>query len=400
MTEPRDPREHGEPEEQGEQLAESGEPRIPTEAELSEMSREELVKLGGKLDGVDIVEYHDPWPVKGTRAEKRAQRLIAIWFGLAGVSALAFLGFFLFWPWQYEPPHPGNEWNHFLYSAYNPLIGSTLGLSILAVGVGVILYTKKMMPHEVTVQQRHDGRSSEVDRQTISAHLADAGSRSTIGRRKVIKRTAGFGAGTFGLAFGVYSLGGFIEDPWEDADSWESLENTRWMHQYDGEKVFLRRHTGNFNEVSLVRPEDLTAGAMETVYPFREEERGDHEELVHAIKDAHASVMLIRLRPDDAAEVVKREGQEDFNYGDYYAYTKICSHLGCPTSLYEQRTNRILCPCHQSQFDVLAYGRPIFGPAARALAQLPITVDPETGYFIATGDFPEPVGPAYWERES
>ena len=70
-----------------------------------------------------------------------------------------------------------------------------------------------------------------------------------------------------------------------------------------------------------------------------------------------------------------------------------------PTSLYEAQTNRILCPCHQSQFDALRYGKPVFGPAARALPQLPITVD-EEGYLIAEGNFIEPVGPAFWERQS
>ena len=70
-----------------------------------------------------------------------------------------------------------------------------------------------------------------------------------------------------------------------------------------------------------------------------------------------------------------------------------------PTSLYEAQTNRILCPCHQSQFDALHYGKPVFGPAARALPQLPIAVD-EEGYMYAKGNFVEPVGPAFWERRS
>jgi len=109
--------------------------------------------------------------------------------------------------------------------------------------------------------------------------------------------------------------------------------------------------------------------------------------------------MLIRLRSEDAAKVIKRKGQESFNYGDFYAYTKVCSHLGCPTSLFEQQTNRILCPCHQSQFNALEYAKPIFGPAARALAQLPLTVNNQ-GYMVAAGDFIEPVGPAFWERKS
>jgi ubiquinol-cytochrome c reductase iron-sulfur subunit len=97
--------------------------------------------------------------------------------------------------------------------------------------------------------------------------------------------------------------------------------------------------------------------------------------------------------------VVKRKGQESFNFGELFAYTKVCSHLGCPASLYEQQDYRILCPCHQSQFDALHYAKPIFGPAARALAQLPITIDAE-GYLVANGDFIEPVGPAFWERKT
>ena len=121
------------------------------------------------------------------------------------------------------------------------------------------------------------------------------------------------------------------------------------------------------------------------------------EALSAALHRSDNPVMLIRLRPNQ--NVVKRAGQENFNFGDYYAYSKICTHLGCPTSLYEQQTGRLLCPCHQSQFDVFEYAKPVFGPAARALPQLPIEVD-ESGYFVARGDFIEPIGPAFWERDS
>ncbi|TCP55098.1 menaquinol-cytochrome c reductase iron-sulfur subunit precursor [Tamaricihabitans halophyticus] len=373
-------------------------PEQPSEAELAEMSRDDLVKLGGKLDGVEIVEYPDPWPVKGTRAEKRAERLVALWFAIAGLSGLAFVGVFLWWPWQYTAPDDSS--GHFLYGLYTPLVGLTLGLSITAIGVGVVLYTKKFLPHEVTVQQRHDaGGSSELDRQTVLAHLADAGTKNGIGRRSLIKRSVGFGLGAFGLAGGVFALGGLIRDPWKNTENHEGLWHTEWQAR-NGERVFLRRSTGDPHEIALVRPEDLEAGSMETVFPFRESDREDEDALLHAMKSADSPVMLIRLRPDDGRKVVKRAGQEDYNFGDYYAYTKICSHLGCPTSLYEQQTNRILCPCHQSQFDALQYAKPVFGPATRALAQLPIDVDPETGYFYARDDFNEAVGPAFWERKS
>lgn len=138
---------------------------------------------------------------------------------------------------------------------------------------------------------------------------------------------------------------------------------------------------------------------MATVFPFRKSELGDEKALSKALRRSDNPVMLFRLRPEDAQRVVKREGQVDFNYGAYYAYSKICTHAGCPASLYGAQSNRILCPCHQSQFDLLTYAKPIFGPAARALPQLPITVNDE-GYFVANGNFIESIGPAFWERSS
>ena len=382
-------------------------PKPPSEAELAEMDRDQLVKLGGALDGVEIVEYPTPWPVEGTRAEKRAERLVAFWFALSTVAGLGFVVSLIWWPWKYESPD--NESGHFWYSLYTPMLGITLGLSILGLGIGVILYTKKFVPAEVAVQQRSDNQgegSPEVDRATILAHLADAGNRSTIARRSLIKRSAIAGAGTLGLAAAALPIASFIKNPWKDSESRDSLWHTGWQPNFPGEKVYLRRNTGKpvevehgkETEISLVKAEDLDAGAMETVFPFRESERNDAEALAKALTRVDNPVMLIRLRPTDAAKVVKRAGQEDYNFGDYYAYTKICSHVGCPTSLYEQRTNRILCPCHQSQFDALHYAKPIFGPATRRLPMLPIRQD-EEGFLVATSDFNGvPVGPAFWEK--
>jgi ubiquinol-cytochrome c reductase iron-sulfur subunit len=366
---------------------------LPSEDELAQMSRDELVRLGTELDGVELVHYEEKWPVKGTRAEKRAERGVAAWFAVAALAGIAFLGLFLFWPWQYEVPGSNR---HFLYALYTPLIGFTLGLSILGLGVGALLYTKRFIPDELAVQQRHDGGSSEVDKATLVAELADAGERSTLGRRSLIKRTAGLGAGVFGLGVLAVPLGGLIRDPWKHSDTKESLWHTGWLPE-NGEKVYLRRYTGVAHEIALVRPEDVEPGGFETVFPFRESEREDETALVAAIKRADNPVMLIRFRPGQ--QVTKRAGQEDFNYGDFYAYSKVCTHLGCPASLYEQQTGLLLCPCHQSQFDVFHYAKPRFGPATRALPQLPITVD-EDGYLIARGDFIEAVGPAFWERKS
>jgi ubiquinol-cytochrome c reductase iron-sulfur subunit len=380
----------------------------PTDEQLASMSREELVELGGKLDGVETVYKGDRWPVPGTKAEKRAERTVAYWLLLGGFSGLALLLIFLFWPWEYKPfGSPGEFW----YSLATPLYGLTFGLSILAIGIGAVLFQKKFIPEEISIQERHDGRSPEVHRKTIAANLTDSLEGSTFKRRKLIGLSLGIGLGAFGLGTLVAFAGGLIKNPWKPvvptADGKKAvLWTSGWTPRFKGETIYLARATGNAGESPYVkmRPEDIDAGGMETVFPWRESD-GDgitvesHEKLTEIALGVRNPVMLIRIKPVDMARVVKRKGQESFNFGELFAFTKVCSHLGCPSSLYEQQSYRILCPCHQSQFDALHFARPIFGPAARALAQLPITID-QDGYLVANGDFIEPVGPAFWERRS
>jgi len=377
----------------------------PTDAELAAMSRDELVELGGKLDGVETV-YKDPrWPVPGTKAEKRSERLVAYWLLFGGLSGLALLVIFLFWPWEYKG---GETEGHFWYDLATPLYGLTFGLSILSIGIGAVLYQKKFIPEEISIQDRHDGSSPEIHRKTIAANLTGSLEDSTIKRRKLIGLSLGVGLGAFGLGTLVAFAGGLIKNPWrpvvQTAEGKKAvLWTTGWTPRFKGETIYVARATGN-GTYTKMRPEDIDAGGMETVFPWRESD-GDgttvesHHKLSEITMGVRNPVMLIRIKAQDLPRVVKRKGQESFNFGDLFAYTKVCSHLGCPSSLYEQQTYRILCPCHQSQFDALHFAKPIFGPAARALAQLPLTID-QDGYLVANGDFVEPVGPAFWERKS
>lgn len=380
----------------------------PTDEQLASMSREELVELGGRLDGVETIVKEPRWPVEGTRAEKRAERQVALWMLLGGASGLALLLIFIFWPWQWRAD---TAEGHFWYDIATPLYGLTFGFSILAIGIGAVLYQKKFIPEEISIQDRHDGRSTELDRKTIVANLTDALEGSTIKRRKMVGLSMGIGLGAFGAGTLVAFIGGLVKNPWKPvvptAEGKKAvLWTSGWTPRYVGETIYLGRATGLPGESPFVkmRPEDLDAGGMETVFPYRDSD-GDgttvesHERLSAIGMGVRNPVMLIRIRPVDMPKVVKRKGQENFNFGDLFAYTKVCSHLGCPASLFEQQTYRILCPCHQSQFDALHFAKPIFGPAARALAQLPITID-EQGYLVANGDFIEPVGPAFWERTS
>lgn len=176
----------------------------------------------------------------------------------------------------------------------------------------------------------------------------------------MIRRTAAGAAGVFGIGLGVAAVAPLVRAPWAGGDQ-VALWVTPWR-SVAGERVYLRYDTGVVDEVALARPEDQTVNSMMTVFPFREADLGDQEALTNPLRASDAPVVLIRFAPD--TPVVHRAGQEDFHFGDYFACSKLCTHPGCPASLYESQTHRLLCPCHQSQFLATEYARPVFGPAA------------------------------------
>jgi len=353
---------------------------IPSDEELGRMTKEELTRLGAALDGVELVEYGERY-VPGSPADRRAERNVAKWFLLATVFGVAFIAVFIFWPAGYRTAYQGGQQQ--LYALYTPLIGSTLGACVLFFGIGIIALAKKIAPHELAVQQRHVGLSDEVDRQTLAAELVDTVEKmGMIKRRGVLKSSLVLAGGILGLAAVVPLLGGFIKNPWakgNDSDLWVTLWKPVPVAGKPDQLVRMTQVDG-----IPVKPADLTAGSFATVYPGVE----------GGAKASNSAVMLFRLRSDSPVAI--RNGQEGFEYGDYYAFSKICTHVGCPVSLYEQQTGRILCPCHQSQFDVFNGAKSVFGPATRPLPQLPIGLDAE-GYFVARSDFMEPIGPGFWE---
>src|SRR5690606_34527166 len=92
------------------------------------------------------------------------------------------------------------------------------------------------------------------------------------------------------------------------------------------------------------------------------------------------------------------EGREGWTPEHYIAYSKVCTHVGCPVGLYEADLGTLLCPCHQSTFDVYDAAKPVFGPAAKPLPQLPLEID-DDGVIVATGPFSDPVGPGFWNQD-
>ncbi|WP_228389123.1 cytochrome bc1 complex Rieske iron-sulfur subunit [Cumulibacter manganitolerans] len=342
---------------------------------LSQMTTAELVELGGDLDHVRVISQEYPFEA-GSRGEKRAERRVALCFTLAAVLGLAFVGLFLFWPWKVNAEAPTDTSNLALW--YTPLLGLTLGGSLALLGAGLVIWAKKLMPHEVAIQERHEGASPEIERRATAATLMAGAESLGLGRRKMIRNSLLGAGGVLGLAT-VFSLGGLIKNPYND----HALFHTAWK-----KGTRLLRANG-----TPVRPGDMEPGSMETVYPFT-------ENMAH---QSDTPTMLIRMHHDQAEKFKARPMNVDKDWGgsarwnEYVAYSKICTHLGCPVSLYERETGKILCPCHQSQFQITQDAKPVFGPATRSLPALPIDVDDE-GYFVAKSDFREPVGPAFWDR--
>lgn len=344
-------------------------PSTPNAQQLSAMSNAELDVLGARMDGVELTTLGS-LPPAGSVAEQRAERQVALCFGLAGFFSLAFVVVFWGSGW-FLPDWEFQNGDTFWGALYTPLLGLTMGSALLFLGLGIVLWAKKLVPHEVATQERHEGASEPVDAQTASGSLLAGVERLGVARRKVVRRALLGAGGALGL-MALMPLGGLIRNPGRG----DELTNTSWR-----EGMRLLREDG-----TPIRPADMQPGALETVFP--PVERGNLQ--------ADSATMLIRLYRDQAAEVRSRGNEAGFE--DYLAYSKICTHAGCPVSLYEDQTGRILCPCHQSQFDVTRDAASVFGPATRSLPQLPIDIDDE-GFFVALGDYPEPVGPSYWNRE-
>ena len=214
--------------------------------ELKNMSQEDLARLGTEMDGVTIAYRKERFPIPNDPAEKRASRLVGFWLVLGIICALAFLAIYLFWPWEYKGlGQEGLGW----YTMYTPMLGATMGLSILSLAIATALYIKRFIPEEIAVQERHDGPSDEVDQRTLTALLNDSWETSSLGRRKVLKGLFGTGAVLAGISI-IAPLGGMIKNPWRPGKLGIQGDGTLWTSGWslldtpEVEKLYLARDTG------------------------------------------------------------------------------------------------------------------------------------------------------------
>lgn len=304
--------------------------------------------------------------------ERRAERQVAGMFGLASLLAVAFCVFYF---------TVDNGQTFLGWSALNFSLGATLGLSLLFIGMGAIQWAKKLMGDHEIFELRHPAPSSEDDRTQVLEELNSGIDESGFGRRPLIRNSLLGAVGALGLPAIVLlrDLGPLPHDQ----------RNTVWTK---GMRVV--------NDVSgtPIRPADLQVGQLVNAEPailFETDEDGEKvlEGTAALQAKSKAAVIVVRMRPED---ITPPKGRENWGIEGILCFSKICTHVGCPISLWEQQTHHLLCPCHQSTFDLADGGKVIFGPAYRPLPQLQLAVDSE-GYLIAVSDFQDIVGPSYPE---
>ena len=285
------------------------------------------------------------------RAPRPEQRIAAA-FSLAALAALGFAALTAF-------------------GGQTQLEGLLLATACAGLAYGFASWAANLLEPETVVEERHAMEPSQDDREAWSRDLDESGGRIP----PLLRRTLLAAFGGLGLAalFPLRSL--FASEQRPD----RALARTAWR---PGTRLVTA-------DGDPVRPDDLEVGTMVTVFPETTDPAVGTDPAA-----ADSVTVLLRLLPD---EMELPEGREDWAVGGIVAFSKLCTHVGCPVGLFETTTRHLLCPCHQSAFDVPRGAVPVMGPAARPLPQLPLAVG-DDGFLQARGDFPAPVGPSHWQR--
>ena len=305
------------------------------------------------------------------KAAKRAERQVAAMFGLSALCTIGFVVAYVAIPTDtFVALGPIG-----VLQLSNLVLGLTFGAAILLIGLGAIQWAKKLMADEEIVGERHPLGSPQEDQEAALEAFQTGLAESGFVERKLVRRTLIGALLLFPIPLIVVlkDMGPLPE---------QALNHTIWRK---GSRIVVDV-TGK-----PLRPEDLAIGTLVSASPADlaavQEAEGNQN------ARAKASIILVRMRPSD----IKSQQGDGWDYEGILAFSKICTHVGCPIALYQQRQHSLLCPCHQSTFDLSDSGKVVFGPAAREMPQLPITVDSD-GYLVAQSDFQQPVGPSFWER--
>jgi quinol---cytochrome c reductase iron-sulfur subunit len=329
----------------------------------------------GAVDGGDgavaVVADEERMPAESDYPEhaKNAEKLVAAFFLLAFVAGCGFIAAYV--------GLGVHSVDKVLRS--NLALGLSLSVALLGLGAGALIWVRQLMPDVEMVEERHEMRSSDEDRAAFDEYFKEGTAASQFVKRPIVRRTLMLA--TLPLAvIPIVVLRDLGPLPGT------SLRTTVWS---PGRRLLV------YGTNQPLTPAQFSApGSMVTIVP-----EGYQDDLDALAK---ATVTLIKFRPGELNIPTRMNGSTvigtmNWTVDNIVAYSRICTHVGCPVGLYEQTTHHLLCPCHQSTFDASTGATVIFGPAPRPLPQLPMTVDAQ-GYLVAKSDFTQPVGPSFWER--
>lgn len=342
----------------------------------AEAMGEELVALRpGDLPTAEG-HHHTRFTNISERAHDRAVRQVTTMFTLSVIMVILFIVAFVAIPKDemIAIPFIGT------IGALNAALGTTFGLAIFLIGAGAIHWARKLMDDREVVAERHEAKSDPETTDTAADIYQVGKDSSGFAKYPMIRRSLLAAMALVPIPF-VVSLRDLWLQPKDVSTPSEMLHHTLW-------KPGMRLVT----DVTYrpVKAEDIPVGGLVNVVPADLPEV-EHEE-GNLNERAKSAAIVVRMDPSD----IESQQGEGWDYNGILAFSKICTHVGCPISLYQQRTHELLCPCHQSTFNLADSANVVFGPAARRMPQLPITVDDE-GYLVAVSDFQEPVGPSFWE---
>ena len=332
--------------------------RQPVQSHQTEAQQEAHLTRPSDEDGTHFLpeSYYGEEPMS-IREEKFAEWQVAGLFILATLATLwVCVAYFI------VPAHER------LGQLMNFALGGGLAVALLATGAGFVIWAKKLLPHDKAVQEREPHHSPEEDELLAEETFFKGFTSTGLGSRKILRRSL------LGVV-AILPLPAIVLLKDLGPLPTTKLRHSGWKR---GDRLV------DATTKLPVKLGDLEIGGIKTVMPAG---------FTSTDEWALAPTMLIRFAPGE----IRSKKEEAWSVHDHVAYSKICTHAGCPISLYEQQTHHLLCPCHQSTFDMANDANVIFGPAARRLPHLKIELDAQ-GYFVAAGDYNQPVGPSFWER--
>jgi ubiquinol-cytochrome c reductase iron-sulfur subunit len=302
-----------------------------------------------------VARFDDPHMLPLAKNPRRTEHVVAL-FLLIGVAGFASYG--------------GLYW----VGGQTQLEGVFLGVGLFGFGFGLSAWGKYLLPQGPFVEDRHPFASSDEDVDAMTAAIVDRGTM-VVRRRGFLGGLLAAGSGIMGVVLVFPLLRSLGPKPGT------SLETTNWRPHLRLVDISGRP----------VHRADLEAGGFMTVFPEGYTDTAGHQAI-------DQTVLIRPLGPQANSNAFHSgPGRSTWTPDGYVAYSKVCTHAGCPVGLYQEQLYQLLCPCHQSLFDILDGAKPVFGPAPRPLPQLPLYIDAE-GFIRAQRGYDEPIGPGFWER--